>query len=86
MRTYGVKVERPIVPTRMELSSNPSELLDPQAYPVKVSTESEGYIIYHRARRPEIPFALGDRSTLGRFPSRKAGGSDTREVCRRSGR
>ncbi|TFL02292.1 FAD binding domain-containing protein [Pterulicium gracile] len=39
MRTYGVKVERPIVPTRMELSSNPSELLDPQAYPVKVTVQ-----------------------------------------------
>jgi len=36
MKKEGVVVERPIIPTSLEISTDESELKDPQAYPVKV--------------------------------------------------
>ena len=36
MKKEGVVVERPIIPTFLEMSVDESELKDPQAYPVKV--------------------------------------------------
>ncbi|THH17443.1 hypothetical protein EW146_g3360 [Bondarzewia mesenterica] len=36
MRKEGVEVERPMIPTSLELSTDQTELEDPQAYPVKV--------------------------------------------------
>lgn len=37
MRSMGLEVDRPAIPTSLEISTNEKELLDPQAYPVKVS-------------------------------------------------
>ena len=39
MATMGVNVDRPIVPTSMELSTDEAELKDPQSYPVKVRAD-----------------------------------------------
>lgn len=36
MKTRGVTVERPIVPSSLEISEDPEELLDPSSYPIKV--------------------------------------------------
>lgn len=36
MRSMGLEVDRPAIPTSLEISTNEKELLDPQAYPVKV--------------------------------------------------
>ena len=36
MRKAGLEVERPIVPISLQISEDPSEIADPQAYPVKV--------------------------------------------------
>lgn len=36
MASKGVKVERPIIPTHIELSENEEELKDPTSHPVKV--------------------------------------------------
>lgn len=36
LREHGVHVERPYQPTSLELSQDEKELLDPEAYPVKV--------------------------------------------------
>ena len=36
MKAHGVVVERPIVPTSLELSQSEEELKDPHARPVKV--------------------------------------------------
>ena len=37
MRASGVEVERPIIPSAIELGSDESELKDPASHPVKVS-------------------------------------------------
>ncbi|KAI0773261.1 FAD binding domain-containing protein [Trametes elegans] len=39
MRAHGVIVERPIVPTALELSKSEEELKDPNAHPVKVTLQ-----------------------------------------------
>lgn len=36
LKPFNVEVERPVVPTSIELSTNRAELDDPEAYPVKV--------------------------------------------------
>jgi hypothetical protein len=36
MKSRGVTVDRPIVPSSLEISEDPEELLDPSSYPVKV--------------------------------------------------
>ena len=36
MRKEGLEVERPIVPVSLQISEDPKEIADPQAYPVKV--------------------------------------------------
>jgi len=36
MESHGVTVDRPIVPSSLEISEDPKELLDPSSYPVKV--------------------------------------------------
>jgi phenol 2-monooxygenase len=38
MAAVGVKVDRPIRPTSIELSKSESELQDPKAHPVRVSS------------------------------------------------
>ena len=43
MTSFGVHVERPLVPTSLEISDDPKELADPHSYPVKV-----GYDAYRR--------------------------------------
>ncbi|KAG1771531.1 FAD binding domain-containing protein [Suillus occidentalis] len=36
LKSQGISVDRPIVPSSLEISQDPEELLDPSAYPVKV--------------------------------------------------
>ena len=36
MRPVGLEIDRPTIPTAIELSEDEAELKDPQAYPVKV--------------------------------------------------
>ena len=36
MRPLGLEIDRPTIPTAIELSEDEAELKDPQAYPVKV--------------------------------------------------
>ena len=36
MRKEGLEVERPVVPISLQISEDPNEIADPQAYPVKV--------------------------------------------------
>ena len=36
MKKEGLQVERPIVPTSLQISEDPKEVADPDAYPVKV--------------------------------------------------
>ena len=36
MRKEGLQVERPVVPTSLQISEDPKEVADPHAYPVKV--------------------------------------------------
>jgi hypothetical protein len=38
MAAAGVTVDQPIIPTSIELSQNQSELQDPKAHPVRVSS------------------------------------------------
>lgn len=38
MLSMGVKVERPIVPTSIELSKSEADIKDPASHPVKVDT------------------------------------------------
>ena len=40
MKAHGVEVERPIVPTSLEISQDEKELKDPNAHPVKVCTSA----------------------------------------------
>uniref|UniRef100_A0A0W0G6V4 Phenol 2-monooxygenase n=1 Tax=Moniliophthora roreri TaxID=221103 RepID=A0A0W0G6V4_MONRR len=39
MRAMGVQVDRPIVPTSIQISDNPSVLEDPESYPVRVELQ-----------------------------------------------
>jgi phenol 2-monooxygenase len=36
LKSQGISVDRPIVPSSLEISQDPKELLDPSSYPVKV--------------------------------------------------
>jgi hypothetical protein len=36
LTSKGISVDRPIVPSSLEISQDPEELLDPSSYPVKV--------------------------------------------------
>ncbi|KAG2103083.1 FAD binding domain-containing protein [Suillus discolor] len=36
LKSQGISVDRPIVPSSLEISQDPAELLDPSSYPVKV--------------------------------------------------
>lgn len=36
MASSGLKVDRPIIPTSIQLSKDPQELADPQSHPVQV--------------------------------------------------
>lgn len=36
LKSHGVTVDRPIVPSSLEISEDPEELLSPSSYPVKV--------------------------------------------------
>lgn len=36
MRSMGLEIDRPIVPTTLEISTDEAELLDPQSHSVKV--------------------------------------------------
>ena len=44
MRAHGVEVERPVIPTAIELSTSEEELKDPNARPVKVGSAWRDYI------------------------------------------
>ena len=37
MSSYGIQVDRPYTPTAIEISDDPKQLEDPEAYPVKVN-------------------------------------------------
>lgn len=39
MRSMGLEIDRPVVPTSLEISTDEAELLDPQSHPVKVSVD-----------------------------------------------